>query len=206
MKNFKNEILISVLSVLVVVVSGITFYSCSCGCGAANNSDIPVDILTKADDYIISKTGKDFFNNYISPDFSLIKYNAPNYRMVYRFFIPEKPYVDELIKFTVDSAGNINRAEEISGIPDFKNNPESCNFSIDKKTAIQIARDSGLEEGVIEWKYGLVWDSGLQKYTWHILSTFSQSGAANDYKGNGKELVIDPGNGKILATNIWHIP
>jgi hypothetical protein len=62
-------------------------------------------VLKKADQFIISKTGDDFFKKYITVDFSQSKHIEPNYLMVYKFYMPEKPFVDELIRFTVDSTG-----------------------------------------------------------------------------------------------------
>lgn len=195
-----------VCAVFLLSIASMALYSCSCGCGAGNTSDVPLSVLTRANDFIITRTGKDFFDKYITADFALIKYDAPNYKMAYRFFMPEKPYVNGLITFTVDSLGDVLDGSAVTGIPEYKANPESCNFLIDEKGAIQSAQKSGLEEGVAKWKVGLVWDGTLDRYTWHVLSTFSQSGEKKDYKGNGKELLIDPGNGKILAVNYWHVP
>ena len=206
MNKLRLTILFNFCTVLVLFLSVFILESCSCNCGARNSSDVPLSVLTKANDFIISKTGKEFFDKYITPEFALIKYQPPDYKMAYRFFIPEKPFVNEFIKFTVDGDGNIDTNYEISGIPDFKSNPGYCDFSIDEKGAIQSAQKSGLEEGITPWKTGLVWDATLNRYTWHVLATSSQSGEKNEFKGSGKELVIDPGNGKVLAVNYWHIP
>jgi hypothetical protein len=206
MKRSKINILSIICTGLLLFSFTILFYSCSCGCGVNSSSDVPLNILIKSNDFIISKTGNIFFEKYITAEFAQIKYEPPYYKMVYRFFMPEKPFVDGLIKFSVDSLGNVDNSHEISGIPDFKNNPESCSFFIDERNAIRLAKNFGLEKGIIDWKIGILWDSTLNRYVWHILSTFSQSGDTSNYKGNGKELIIDPGNGKILAVNFWHIP
>jgi hypothetical protein len=205
MNRSTKNIALTILSAILLLTSTFLFNSC-CNCGAGNASDVPLSILVKSNDFIINKTGKDFFNKYITPEFGLIKYQPPYYKMAYRFFMPEKPFVDEIINFTVDSLGNVDTSYEISGIPDYKANPGSCNFLLNEKEVIQSAQKYGLEEGVISWKIGLVWDATLNRYAWHVLSTLSQSGVGKDYKGNGKELVIDPGTGKILAVNYWHIP
>lgn len=47
------------------------------------------------------------FLKYITTDFIKSKHITPNYLMVYRFYMPEKPFINEEIRFTVDSAGSI---------------------------------------------------------------------------------------------------
>ncbi|MCK7525364.1 MAG: hypothetical protein MZV64_51015 [Ignavibacteriales bacterium] len=79
--------------------------------------------MKKADQFIISKTGNDFFKKYITADFLQSKHIAPNYLMVYKFYMPEKPFVDELIRFTVDSSGKVLTQYEVVGIPDCNSNP-----------------------------------------------------------------------------------
>ena len=206
MKHRSRNIAKWFLLFLLLSSVGIALNSCSCGCGSADAADVPLNVLNKANDFIISKTGKDFFDKYITPDFALITYTEPNYKMVYRLFMPEKPFVNITIKFTIDSTGKIIDGDGVTGIPDFKNDPQSCEFNIDEKTAEKIASENGLRKGVINWKTGLLWDKDLDRYVWHVLSTFSETGKGNDYKGSGKELIIDPTNGKVLSASLWHIP
>ena len=64
-------------------------YSCSClSCGTSEEANVLLDVLEKADSFIVSKTGEQFFKNYITADFFRTKHIAPYYEMVYRLYIP----------------------------------------------------------------------------------------------------------------------
>jgi hypothetical protein len=125
--------------------------------------------------------------------------------MAYKLFIPEKPYVKAIIKFTVDSVGNVLKNRDIVGIPKCRYFPEECNFKIDKETASLIASEKGLKEGVKEWDAGFLWDFKRERYVWKILSTISEFGGEDNYKATGQEMIIDPTNGEVLALNDWKI-
>ena len=104
-KKFLFKIFIPVgLLIFIIIASVLT----SCKCRACNDQEeatVPVEILAKADSFIIKTTGKEFFNKYITADFYRTKVTPPYYELAYKFFIPEKPYVNAIIKFTVDSIG-----------------------------------------------------------------------------------------------------
>ena len=125
--------------------------------------------------------------------------------MAYKFFMPDKPYVNALIKFTADSVGNVLINRDIVGIPRCKNFPEECDFNIDEQTARQIASDMELKEGIREWDAAFIWDFKLQRYVWKILSTLNESGDEENYKATGQEMVIDPNTGEVLALNDWKV-
>jgi hypothetical protein len=125
--------------------------------------------------------------------------------MAYKFFIPEKPYVNATIKFTVDSIGNILKNRDMVGIPRCKNFPGECEFNIDEQTARQIASDMELKEGIREWDAGFMWDLKLQRYVWKILSTLNEFGDEENYKATGQEMIIDPNTGEVLALNDWRV-
>ncbi len=201
-----KKILIGLFVLSFSVSLGFVLNSCNCGCSIFSASDVPLNVLNKANDFIISKTGKEFFDKYITPDFALIKYKEPYYKMAYRFFIPDKPFVDELLTFSIDKNGKVDTTGEITGIPDYKNNPASCKFDINEKQAIKIAEDNGLKKGVNKWKVGLLWNQKYNQYLWHVLSTYSESGKGSNYNGSGKELLIDPNSGKVISANLWNIP
>ena len=95
----------------------------------------------KANDYIKQRTGNDFFEKYISPDFVRTKYTPPFYFLTYRLIIPDKPYVNTVIQFSVDSTGNVIKDRDIIGIPDCIQG--GCNFNVTEEQAIKIANDSG---------------------------------------------------------------
>jgi hypothetical protein len=186
---------------LVAVLTG-----CKCrACDDEEKGTVPVEVLAKADSFIIASTGKEFFNQYIKPDFARTKHTPPYFEMAYRFFMPEKSYVDAIIKFTVDSVGNVLKNRDIVGIPRCLNFPEECDFNIDEQTAKQIATNMGLKEGVKDWDAGFMWDFKLNRYVWRILSTLTELGTEENYKATGQEMIIDPNIGEVLALNDWRI-
>ena len=190
------------------VVSALSWvtYSCSCSsCSKEEEAQVPVDVLNKANKFITSKTGEEFFNNYITPDFVRTKHTPPYYEMAYRLFVPEKPYVNTTITFTVDSVGNVVTNRDIIGIPNCGSHPSQCNWQIDRETALGIAEKYGLEKGIRDWQAGFIWNPERQIYVWHILSTIREFEGDFGYRGSGKEMIIDPVNGDLLAINDWHI-
>ena len=194
------------LIVIILSSSSLILNSCHCSCGAADAADVPLSVLKKANEFIIARTGKTFFNKYIEPDFVKTKYYKPDYKIAYRLFMPEKPYVNVLIEFTIDAEGNVDTTKDVIGIPNCANDSNACSFNIDEKKAEQIAKDNGLTAGVAKWKTGFLWDKELNQYVWHVLSTFDESGKGKEYKGDGKEIVIDPGTGLVLKAYNWRIP
>lgn len=194
------------LLIIAVLISIAVLTSCKCRtCQDQEQDSVPLEILTKADSFIIASTGKEFFQSYITPDFARTKHTPPYYEIAYKFFMPDKPYVDAIIKFTVDSVGNVIKNRDIVGIPRCLNFPEECDFNIDEQTARQIAGNLGLKDGVKEWDAGFMWDFKFNRYVWRILSTLTELGSDENYKATGQEMLIDPNSGEVLALNDWRI-
>jgi hypothetical protein len=197
----KTSLLVSVLTLFIIAA---TLTSCKCrACEDQEENSVPLEVLTKADSFIVASTSKDFFDKYITADFARTRHTPPYYEMAYKFFIPEKPYVDAVIKFTVDSVGNVMKNRDIVGIPRCKNFPEECDFNIDESTARQIASDMELKEGIKEWDAAFMWDFKLQRYAWRILSTIREYSVEDVYRAAGQEMIIDPNTGEVLALNDW---
>lgn len=195
-----------ILSIILILMSISLLMSCKCrACEDKEEGTVPLEVLAKADSFIIASTGKGLFQDYITPDFARTKHTPPYYEMAYKFFMPDKPYVNATIKFTVDSTGNILKNRDIVGIPRCLNFPEECDFNIDEQTAKQIASNMGLEEGVREWDIGFMWDFKMERYVWRILSTLSEMGNEENYRASGKEMLINPNTGDVLALNDWKI-
>ena len=191
---------------MVIILATLTITSCSClSCEKQEEAEVPLNILEKSNNFIISKTGKDFFDKNITADFFRTKHTPPYYEMVYKLFMPDKPYVNALIKFTVDSVGNVVEKRDIVGIPRCRYFPEECNFNIDEATARSIASNNGLQEGIKSWKVGFLWNFDRERYVWHILSTLEEMEGEFGYRGSGKEMIIDPVNGDVLAINDWRV-
>lgn len=194
------------LLIIAALISIAVLTSCKCRtCQDQEQDSVPLEILTKADSFIIASTGKEFFKSYITPDFARTKHTPPYYEIAYKFFMPDKPYVDAIIKFTVDSVGNVIKNRDIVGIPRCLNFPEECDFNIDEQTARQIAGNMGLKDGVKEWDAGFMWDFKFNRYVWRILSTLTELGSDENYKATGQEMLIDPNSGEVLALNDWRI-
>lgn len=189
-----------------VAVLSLLFYYCSCSsCSKKEEANVPLDVLENANSFVISKTGEEFFKKYITPDFVRTKHSPPYYEMAYYLYIPEKSFVNTSITFTVDSIGNVVENRDIIGIPNCKTKPSECNWQIDKEGAIQIAKRYGLEKGIKEWQVGFIWNPERQVYVWHILSTIREFTGDFGYRGSGKEMLIDPVFGDVLALNDWNI-
>lgn len=194
------------LVALIILSTAFVLNSCSCSCGIADATDVPLSVLNKANDFIIARTGRQFFEKYVTPNFINTKYVKPNYNMVYELYMPEKPYVYGIIKFTISNKGIVDTAKEISGIPNCAGDSSACSFSINEKQAVQIAKANDLEKGINKWKVGFLWNKNLGQYVWHVLATEKESGKGKSYKGNGREIIIDPNTGLVLKDFKWHIP
>jgi hypothetical protein len=193
-----------ILFLLLAVAGTVVLYSCSCSC-TDSQKNVPDTVLKNSNDFIVSRVGEDFFNKYIKPDFRDTKEIKSKYYMVYSFKIPDKPYVDTKIKFTVDSTGRVTDKDNVIGLPDCLSSPEKCQFNIDKERAIQIAKDNKFEQGIKDWKTEFKWAPKYNQYVWSILSTLEESRGSFGMIGNGEILLIDPNTGEIISKEPWRI-
>jgi hypothetical protein len=178
--------------------------ACRClSCSRQKETVVPADLLKKANDYIKQRTGDDFFEKYVSPDFVRTKLTPPYYFLTYRLIMPDKLYVNTVIQFSIDSIGNVIKDRDIIGIPVCAEG--GCSFNVTEEQAVKIATNSGLEKGIKPWKVGFLWDSKLNQYAWHILSTSEESQSSQGFRGYGKEIIIDPNSGLVLEMNDWHV-
>ncbi len=191
---------------LFVVISSL-FYGCVCQKCLKNSYDFEISdtVKTNAENYIIGKTGKDFYNKNIFPDYINSKEVMGNYELHYVVIMPEKDYVQEEIFFTMDKDGKVLEKYEIAGIPNCKDNPEECDFNINEKQAIQIAADAGLEKGIKDWKVSFRWSTEYDRYIWHILCVKYETGLEDTYKASGEEIIINPADGSIINKRSWEI-
>ena len=119
--------------------------------------------------------------------------------------MPEKPFVDESIRFTTDSLGNVLKQFEVVGIPDCNSNLNDCDFVVDEKIAKQIATEYGLPKGIKDWKVDFIWEAKYNKYVWHLFSTLKESKGDFGYRANGEQIVIDPNNASVIFQDSWQI-
>jgi hypothetical protein len=195
------------IQIVIILLSFSVFINgCNCiPCNEKEEAQIPLTVLKKADQFIVSITGDEFFNKYITADFLQSKHIEPNYLMVYKFYMPEKPFVDELIRFTIDSTGKVLTQYEVVGIPDCNSNPIDCDFVVDDKIAKQIATENGLPKGIKDWKIDFVWEAKYNKYVWQLFSTLKESKGDFGYRADGEQIVIDANNASVIYQDRWQI-
>jgi len=203
----KLFIIIQLMQIVIIAISfSLLINGCNCiPCSEKEEAQIPLDVLKKTDQFIISKTGDDFFKKYITADFFQSKHIAPNYLMVYKFYMPEKPFVDELIRFTVDSTGKVLTQYEVVGIPDCNTNQIDCDFVVDDKIAKQIATENGLPKGIKDWKVDFVWEAKYDKYVWKIISTNKETVLQDHDRAEGELIIINPSNASIIEKESWKV-
>ena len=128
-----------------------------------------------------------------------------HYDMVYNFKIPDKPYVDTKIKFSVDTLGNVINEENVVGIPDCLSTPDKCEFNINEEQAKSIAEKNNFPKGIKDWKVEFKWETQSNQYVWSILSTYQETQGSFGTHGNGEIMLIDPNSGEVLSTKPWRI-
>lgn len=202
----KNNLLLYIFSFIFIVSISVVNIGCGCPkCDKENSFEIPEFIIYAGNKFISEKTGEEFREKFIDIDFNLSKYNEPYYNLVYRFRMHDKIFVDEKIEFTLDSNGNIVDLFDIYGIPDCVINESNCEFNINENEVINIAEELNFEKGIKGWEIGFVFHPSYKIYVWIVLSTFNESEGSNGLRANGKELIINPFDGSIIAQNEWNI-
>ena len=126
----------------------------------------------------------------------LMENNTPKmpYSAIYRFTIPGKPWINEPIRLNFDSLGNLTGPlpEEI---PEYLSNPSSYTFGIDSITAIQIAKQDSLEEGLMPWRVTFGWHGPLiKKYTWVVTNCLRL----------GRDKLPISGKIRVIDANSWN--
>jgi len=185
---------------------------------------IPDYIVAKADSIIVSLTGSDYFTK----NFTFIKagyfpeIDSPGtpvalgigkfmeansnrednkYTVLYRFSVLGKDWIDEPIRFDFDSSGKLLYGIPKT-IPKYLQYPDSCAFLVDKKHALAIAHEAGLEEGYGSWKIGFGWihSTIIKKYAWTIDNCLTPKCGC---PSNGHSIIIDPNTGAIIQRLDW---
>lgn len=191
---------------ITILFSSLLFAACcTCSNVSKDAENISESSRKKSDEFIISKTGKEFFNQYIKPDYRKITKIKNGYLMVYSFSIPDKEGIEGEIRFLIDSLGIIQKDNEIVGIPNCLSNSKNCNFTINRDEAISIARQKGFEKGIKDWGIDFTWDTKLEKYFWQIRTTLSETKGTEFNRSSGKTMLIDPESGSIIKTDEWRV-
>jgi hypothetical protein len=205
MNEKSSQTLLSLILISLLITISILITACSCSSETQQQTEVPSSIINKSNQFIVSKTGKNIFQNYITIDPAKTKKIGSDFFMVYKFKIPDKSYVNNEIRFTVDSLGNVLQNREVVGIPDCASNPNLCKFSVTEEQARQVAADHSLSKGIKDWSADFEWNAKYNQYVWKILSTEKETKVGDRIKGNGQQMIIDPNTGDVIATNEWKI-
>jgi len=167
------------------------------GCSKKKDSfkSVPKSLIKKADEFVIAKTGNQFFEKYIKLDEQNSKPDSPYFFIQYDFKMPEKDFVDEKIHFYMDAEGNIVKGREVFGIPDCAENPKSCEFNVTKEQVEKLATEVGIEKDENS-RIDFRWNSSYGKYVW---SMQAPQDADSD---RGQEVIIDANSGMVLSKRI----
>ncbi len=189
---------------LFTIVFAAGLFSCSCNCGAKMQNELPKNIISKGNDYLISKVGDEFFEKFIFYDNANSKETASGYYLSYIFTMPQHDFIAEQISLHVDKSGNVNEKLPVIGIPDCIESSGDC-YNVDSENAKQIAFENDLPGGIKDWKVEFEWQPEFKKYLWHITSTTQESRNADYHKANGEEMFIDPSSGDVIEKRKWNI-
>lgn len=171
-------------------------------------------IIEKADQFLISKLGEDFFKEHIVFNRKLTQFNPadqyciknpkecslylqkPYYLMVYTMRIRGKPFVNVGLEFALDEDGKLIKERDVIGVPNCEIDASKCDFVIDEQKAYELAQKAGLQGIPSEWKPEFTWHGGnLNTYVWNVSNNFG--------KNMGQTVIIDANNGDILDINDW---
>jgi hypothetical protein len=177
---------------------------------------IPDCIVEKSNKLVISRLGKAFFQEHVVFQPALSSYSEgdshciqnpsscvafvakPHYRMAYTITVPDLPGRELPAGIVVDAAGNLAPGAEIDGLPDCVHDPGECAFKVvDEASAIAIARQSGLEPGVKEWRTHFHWYGGeLKTYVWTVENMLTVDESTG--QSSGRTMLIDANSGLVL--------
>ena len=175
---------------------------------------IPDDVLSSADEYVISEVGQAFFDSCmtLSPGLSChrplegaINPNSPDwlqyprYVVIYKLRIPGRSFVDELVVVNIREDGRwFEDVAHDEGLPDCVSQPGECEFPIDEAMAVEIARGAGLQDGRKPWVADFRWfGHDHQTYAWQIRNELGQS--------HGEFVLVDANDGAVIEKNTWRV-
>jgi hypothetical protein len=183
-------------------------------------STIPQFIKARADSFVISQVGPAFFMDYFSFDSIRSEFHEPDtfcithptacleflqhpyYQMVYRFAIPDKPWINELTEIVLDSLGSVIPESPPYGIPHCVSDSSSCSFSIDSTDAISIAQQAGLEPGIRPWRTNFGWGgTTYDTYVWTVSNTLTETSSTS----SGRAVTIDSNSGVVYMIAVWMV-
>jgi hypothetical protein len=197
-----------IIPVLFLVLLFLSINGCKCHkCleKEGPKTDVPEFIIKKANKFVMSRTGREFFKKNIRFDFLKSRKIKEGYFIRYNYVRTDYPFVHEPVYFTVDSTGKPLKKFGIVGIPDCLHEPINCIYKVNKAKAEEIARQENLGAGIKKWDVSFRWENKLNRYIWHIISTTKETGTGKHYKAEGEEIMINPSDGSILKKGKWYV-
>jgi hypothetical protein len=184
-----------VILVILIAISGFRYWQ-----KTELRVEVPESLAKKADQYVISKVGENFFDKYfmvdLSSNYAHIGEKLQSYYIHYSFNIPEKNDVSGSVSLMINNSGNIT--VQYGGIPDCL---RGCNF-LKRDQAMEIAKEAGfaLDKGE---GANFHWDDEQKVYVWAVKH---RTGSTEDSIGTnyvGKQMNIDANSGKIYGISDW---
>ena len=175
---------------------------------AASSEPDPSQVYPSAKAAIVARMGADMVEKYVTPRSAQYFEPQPScvekpdscseaFRksyawVLFRFHIPEIPFVDVDIACVVDRD---QKVWELSGAPDCLGHPQECRFPIGEAAARSIASKAGLEPGLGQWRVKFLWNYGFESYIWSVSNTL--------HGQDGRVVMIDANDGRVLGIDEW---
>jgi hypothetical protein len=204
------------VAVLVICISAVhpgSDISDLSGSAEAVVQSVPPEIMKKAEQFVISKVGVEFFQEHMSLHGSDLERARPasgtsydegtteeldgvvvGYRFSYDIQVADRPIPAGHVWFKTDLDGNAD-PETVHGLPDCVSCPEECEFPMDEGAAREVAILAGLDPGLREWRVSLLWHGGFRTYVWNVMNVTNESPDLEE----GKSVLIDANDGGVLS-------
>ena len=178
---------------------------------------IPESIISAARDGIAERVGGEYADAYFhfAPEYSSLLLpeegclenpglcdpanSQEQYRILFFFQIPGKPFIDQPILIVLDADGGLVTELDQLNVPQCILNPDECEFPVDQAQAIAIAKNAGLEEGKAEWVTHFLWNYKYKSYVWSVRNLLEQTSNGE----SGEHVLIDANSGNVLMNGRW---
>jgi len=158
------------------------------------------DLAAHAERHLRDRVGDDLLEFYFefNPEASKVLDEREGLTgFVWRFHVPEKPFVDVEVGVVVNSSGEL--AYPIR-FPDCANTPSECDFNIDEAEALRLGREAGYGEGYKPWVKAFGWRDRSNSFVWSIdYQDLSRSGL------RGPSVHVDANSGDVIVVGSWSI-
>ncbi len=179
---------------------------------------VPDAIMLRAQQIVISRSGRAVYDTYIRYDSTHSKYVPPNsycqkhpssctaflldphYALVFSFRVPT---IDSIrsIGFLLDLNGDLIEDADFDGLLDCVNEPAECVVEVTEEQATHIAQSAGLEPGIRPWKTSFHWHAGVKTYVWTVQNTLY----VGQDRWSGRTALIDANSGELYLIAEWRM-